>query len=219
MVSCIPRGTDLAGEFAAPPALSTVVSFATLKAEVLEPKCLQCHSAFATESGIAPYLVPGNPGQSALYADIVSGSMPMGSSKLPDVDAELTKNYILGLVNPSPDPSPSATPSSEGTSQPVGQASGEPTSAPSAAPSSVASNSPIQVVSFAALKAQVLSKYSCLGCHSSFSNASGLTPYIVAKDPEHSPLYKALVNESMPPDGPAPSSDDKQMVHDYILGL
>lgn len=102
--ACAVRGTDEAAQFLRNPKFSGLVDFAVLKEIVLKEKCLSCHAGFAEEAGLAPFVVPGNPGASKLVLEVESGRMPKDAPKLSDDSIQLVRNYVENLKQAIPLP-------------------------------------------------------------------------------------------------------------------
>lgn len=166
------------------------VSFATLKSSVLTPKCLSCHSEVKTESGISAWVTPGSPEQSRLYTEVKSGSMPKGSTQLSGAELEMVYNYIYGLTSPTdPTPPPIPTPT--------------PTPAPSTG------------ITYAQVRARILTPYRCTSCHS-VGSETALARWISVSSPSSSKFYTSVKNGSMPQGGSDLSADDKAYVLQYV---
>ena len=75
------------------------VTFAELKARVLQPNCMGCHRSFGEESSFARKLVAGQPAQSLAYQRVESGEMPPEAPMAPEL-IELLERYIEGLGEP-----------------------------------------------------------------------------------------------------------------------
>jgi mono/diheme cytochrome c family protein len=99
--ACDPRGSDDASTYDTTP-VTGGVDFATLKARVLGPSCIGCHSVFSTASGLSPYVIAGQPDASTLYREVLSGAMPQGGPKLSDNRISLVRRYIEGLGADAP---------------------------------------------------------------------------------------------------------------------
>lgn len=69
----------------------STASYAWIRANVIGPSCLSCHSGQGTYNGLLSWVTPGNPGASTLYTDIQSGRMPpngtISSAKLNAIQA------------------------------------------------------------------------------------------------------------------------------------
>ncbi len=77
-------------------------TFAGLKSKILDGKCISCHQNFATEEGIAKYVVPKKPEFSKLFTEVEDGSMPKGSSPLSTLELEVVMTYINNLKVATP---------------------------------------------------------------------------------------------------------------------
>ena len=97
------EGLKGAPEASSPPVITTPQSpdYALIRAKILVPHCLQCHSGFGTAVGLAPYVVAGEPEKSVLIESIVNGSMPPGGPAIEAEDLALLKKYILNASGPS----------------------------------------------------------------------------------------------------------------------
>ena len=77
-------------------------TYQAVRSRILQSKCLGCHSArqspnLASFDGFARdtrYVIPGNPGQSALFAAVASGAMPQGGTSLNPDELSLLSNWI-----------------------------------------------------------------------------------------------------------------------------
>lgn len=73
-------------------------------------------------------------------------------------------------------------------------------------------------VSFQNLKASII-ETKCLSCHSDFSEEENLLPYIEGNDPDKSKLFEVVKDGSMPMDAPALTSEELELVRNYIQTL
>lgn len=102
--ACAVRGTDEAAQFSLRESFSGMVDFTVLKELVLKDNCLGCHAGFGEEAGLAPFVVPGMPGQSKLFLEVESGRMPKDAARLPEEGIRLVRDYIEGLKQSIPLP-------------------------------------------------------------------------------------------------------------------
>lgn len=94
LCSCGPRGPLF---FEAPMAIQNEASFQNLKASIIETKCLTCHSDFAQEENLLPYIDGNDPDKSKLFEVVKDGSMPMEAPVLTTEELELVRSYIQSL--------------------------------------------------------------------------------------------------------------------------
>jgi mono/diheme cytochrome c family protein len=80
-------------------------TFAGLKSKIMDGKCISCHQNFATEDGIAKYVVAKKPELSQFFIEVENGSMPKGSAPLSTLELEVVTSYINNLKVPDPIPS------------------------------------------------------------------------------------------------------------------
>lgn len=83
--------------FEAPMAMEGEVNFQNLKVSIIETKCLSCHSDFAEEENLLPYIEGNDPDQSKLYEVVKDGSMPMDAPVLTAEELEMVRSYISSL--------------------------------------------------------------------------------------------------------------------------
>lgn len=76
-----------------------LVTFETIKNEILVPQCIRCHRGMDSEAGIAPYIDKEDPVNSKLLEVIESGFMPLRAPMLSENNIELLKEYLMGLEN------------------------------------------------------------------------------------------------------------------------
>lgn len=79
-------------------------NYASIQSQILIPRCLTCHTGTNSVSKVdlSTYanllmndiVVPGNPQQSKLYLSINSGTMPQGSTKLPNNQIQAVYDWI-----------------------------------------------------------------------------------------------------------------------------
>jgi cytochrome c553 len=80
-------------------------------------------------------------------------------------------------------------------------------------------NFPIdQAVSFSQLKTDILTPH-CVRCHSNASTENGLGPWVVAGNPDASPLFLRTEDGSMPKDESPLSTRDLAEIRAYIANL
>ncbi len=164
-------------------------TYVNLKAQVLTPYCISCHSSAATEKGLAAWIVAGDPETSLLYTEIKSGLMPKSSAPLSTSDLEMVRVYIENLGSasipiPAPIPFPSPTPTPN-------------------------------LITYAQVKARILSPYGCTSCHS-VSSETGLANWINVTSPSSSKFYTTVKSGSMPQGGSPLSTADKAYVLQYV---
>lgn len=107
-------------------------NFASINENILQGKCMSCHSGSEAPHGIElssyslimdnalfpPLVVPGKPEESSLYTSITTGDMPMKAPKLSEVEIQSVYNWIkngakefeqsVTPVDPPPPPPPTA---------------------------------------------------------------------------------------------------------------
>jgi hypothetical protein len=100
LAGCEGRGTDEAAQFAPQSSGGGTVTFARVHEAILAPRCVRCHSEFDREDLLLASgdVVPGDPGNSALYQMVDSGQMPQGESRLSDGQIDLIRQYIVSLA-------------------------------------------------------------------------------------------------------------------------
>jgi hypothetical protein len=147
---------------------------------------MSCHSSIGTESNLKNWITPGTPESSPFFTSIENGSMPKNQSPLDTKSLELIRIYITQMASPIV---PSPTP--------------VPTPAPSG-------------ITYAQIKAAVLSPYRCLNCHSVGTEAQ-LAKWINTTTPSRSTFYTYISNGSMPPSGASPSADIEALVLQYVI--
>jgi hypothetical protein len=194
VAGCVSRGTDLSRFYQMPGNFSRV-NFAILKAEVLEPSCISCHSEMETEEGTRDYVIAGNPARSSLYTDIITGSMPPSGPPLSAASAEIVSKYIMGL---------SEEPTEEPAEEPSPEPSVEPNPDPSPSP-----------VTYQQLKKALLDS-KCNRCHEELETEEGMKQYMVPGNPDKSSLYTTVRDGEMPPRKQLPP-DEVKMFRDYVL--
>lgn len=105
---------------------SDPASFAAIKRNVIDPKCITCHAVGDASnhhvdlssyekilaSGLVPPLVvPGKPEESSLYTSIAEGRMPKGGTRLAETDARAVYEWIKrGAHEHGGEPAPPGTP-------------------------------------------------------------------------------------------------------------
>ncbi|MBS1961934.1 MAG: hypothetical protein JST04_06945 [Bdellovibrionales bacterium] len=89
-----------------PPVVDPTATFAKVNANVLQPKCVGCHSGGSPQGGIdlssyaavVKQTVIYDPASSGLYTSVLSNAsplMPLGGSMLSSTDQDLIKNWII----------------------------------------------------------------------------------------------------------------------------
>lgn len=187
-------------------------SFATLKTNIIDPKCLRCHGAtiqggvdlstYASIMGKPGLVAIGKPESSLLFTEVADGSMPQGGPHLSASEVAVISDWINAgapdgdFVSTTPSPIPTPTPTPLPTPNP--------TPTPTPVPNPVASYKEIQTKLF---------NQSCTRCHSG-SGPSGnidLSSYqklmgnskvaIVPGAATKSITYTEITSRSMPPSG------------------
>ena len=69
-------------------------TFSAVSSQILQPKCVTCHSSFGTYSGVMSAVTAGNPSGSALYTMVESGQMPQGGPALSSDEVTLINTWI-----------------------------------------------------------------------------------------------------------------------------
>ena len=161
-------------------------SFASLKANIIDAKCTQCHSGSRVKGGVdlstfasimaQPGLaVPGQPEASRIFTEVATGSMPDGGPALAAEETKAIRDWILAgapngdfassdqpVAAPTPDPTPDPTPQ-----VPPPDASIPVPPAPMPTPSGPSGpRTPTVGVSYAFIQQNVFNQ-SCVKCHSS----------------------------------------------------
>ena len=85
------------------------VTYSELKANILTPHCLNCHSDVGTETGIQKWITAGDPEGSPLFTSVKNGSVPKNQAPLGTDSLEMIWRYIeqMAPVTPTPTPPPS----------------------------------------------------------------------------------------------------------------
>ncbi len=94
LCSCGARGPLF---FEAPMAIQGEVSFQNLKTSIIETKCLSCHSDFAEEKNLLPYIDGNDPDKSKLFEVVKDGSMPIDAPQLTSIELEMVRSYITSI--------------------------------------------------------------------------------------------------------------------------
>ena len=84
------------------PSGTPMVTFQQVSQQILQPKCISCHSgsnapnltSYASFATNTAYIVPGNPSQSPLYQAVQSGAMPQGGPPLTQAELALIYDWI-----------------------------------------------------------------------------------------------------------------------------
>jgi mono/diheme cytochrome c family protein len=169
--------------------LGQAATFENIKSTILTPHCLACHANVTTAAELNKWIVPGNPEASVFFKEVEDGSMPMNAAPLPTSDLELIRSYIQSLVaTPAPVPTPTPIPT--------------PTPTP---------------VTFAEIKQQVLTPYSCLNCHGVGTEAK-IAKWINITTPAKSLLYTRVHDGSMPRGGGQVPAAQQALLLKYVQG-
>ncbi len=184
------------------------IGYDVLKTQIFQPKCISCHSNFATYSGLmaSGVVIPRNPTGSLLHSKCASGQMPKGGSPLSAEEVTAIYEWIsAGAV--------------EFSTTPVAGPIPAPAPAPPApAPGSISPT-------YAWINANVFVQR-CVICHqgagapagydlSSFQSV-GAGGRVMPGNPGASVLYQRINNNSMPPGGPALTAEVKQAIATWI---
>ena len=164
---------------------SQPVTFTQIKSTILIPYCLSCHSSVGTESNLKKWITPGNPQGSSFFTTVENGSMPKNHAPLDTSKLELIKLYIEQMA---PVPTSPVTP----TPTPI-----------------------VSGITYAQIKAAVLTPYRCVNCHS-VGTESQLVKWINTTSPERSAFYTTIKSGSMPPSGAEVSVDNQALVLQYL---
>lgn len=164
---------------------SVKVTFSQIKSTILTPYCISCHSSVGTESNLKKWITPGNPQTSSFFTTVENGSMPKNHAPLDTSKLELIKLYIEQMAPAPTSPVP-------------------PTPTPI-----------VSGVTYAQIKAAVLTPYRCVNCHS-VGTESQLVKWINTTSPERSSLYTYIKSGSMPPSGSEVSVDNQALVLQYL---
>jgi mono/diheme cytochrome c family protein len=103
-------------EFASKSSYSAPPTFAEIQANILQPKCLTCHSSGAFtftsyDSLMATGVVTaGNPLGSALFQQVAAGLMPQGKPPLASTDIQAVYDWIMAGATSGGSPPPSGHP-------------------------------------------------------------------------------------------------------------
>lgn len=164
------------------------VSFSTIKSQILQPHCLNCHAAQATETGLKKWIVPGEPDNSPFFIEVENGNMPRNASALSTKDLQLIRTYIEQMsttATPVPTPTPAPTPS--------------PTR-----------------ISYTQVKTRILTPYGCTSCHSVGTEARLASKWINTTTPAKSSFYTSVKSGSMPQGGRDVSVEDQAFILQYV---
>lgn len=156
------------------------VTFSQIKAEILTPHCISCHSSVGTEANLKKWISAGNPNNSLFFTTVESGSMPQNQQPLSTSALELIRLYIQQMVTTTPTPTP-----------------------------------PTTGITYAQIKAAVLTPYRCVNCHS-VGTESQLAKWINTSTPSRSTFYTYITSGSMPPSGSQPTAEIEAMVLQYV---
>lgn len=169
------------------------VTFKALKNQLLDGKCLRCHSWANDESEILSRVVPGDPAASPLYDSVKDGWMPKGGPELTSNEKLLVARYIEDLKASETDDLSTKVPSQTIPSDPT-------------------------FVSFTEMS-EVFFANKCTNCHKGMKTEEGILEYIVPGDAEASPLYLSVKDDWMPKRGPVLTEEEKEVMRVYIDGL
>lgn len=86
------------------------VTFSQIKSQILQPHCINCHSAVSTETGLKKWIVAGDPENSPFFTEVENGNMPQNASPLSTKDLQMIRVYIANMKTSIPVPTPTPTP-------------------------------------------------------------------------------------------------------------
>ncbi len=190
---------------------SGVAGFDLLYTKIFKPKCLACHTQFASYNALmsSGFITAKNPEASRLHQMVSGGQMPKNGTPLSTGEVKAIYDWIS---NGSPE-------TTVGEAAPGG-------SAPVVPPAG--SNPPASGAispTFAWIQANVLTPR-CILCHRGASSPAGydLSSYdnvmaggrVLAGNSTGSTLFQRINNNSMPPGGPALSAEVKQAIATWI---
>lgn len=193
-------------------------AFAVIQKNIIEPKCLNCHSSNNPSDGIdlssyanvisSRTVVPGKPELSTLYTSVATKKMPRGGSALADGEIELIQKWILAgalevdlEVGTSPTPTPTPTPTPE-----------------------------VVPASYQWIHKNIIQR-KCLVCHNTakprgrvdlssyealMASTGNQTKPVIVGDAEGSTFYKELVEKKMPPTIKKLDAAETKALHDWI---
>lgn len=92
----VPTGTN-SSPTPTPSATASGVTFAQLRTQIFNSRCVQCHSFLTSEAQTRSYLQPGYPESSALYLRVKNNNMPPSGAALTQNQKDLIFNYIRDL--------------------------------------------------------------------------------------------------------------------------
>lgn len=205
------RPSKLPGEEGSFASSSGGVGFDVLSSKIFQPKCMACHVQFAgyNELMSSGFITAKNPEASKLYQMVAGGQMPKNGTPLSEAEVKAIYDWIS---NGSPE-SVAGAPASPGS--PSVPAPGGTPAAPSGAISPT----------FAWIQANVLNTR-CVICHRGASAPAGydLSSYdavmsggrVMVGNSASSIFFQRINNDSMPPGGPALSSEVKQAIAQWI---
>ncbi len=194
------------------PATTTTASrFAVIQKNIIEPKCLACHSANNPADGInlstyadvmnSKTVIPGKPQESKLFTSVANGRMPRGRAALPTDEIQLIQKWIT-----------------DGAHE-VENEVGNPVPAPEAVPT------------YQWISKNVLEK-KCLICHNTakprgkvdlssyealMASTGNKTKPVIAGNAEASTLYLEIEEQKMPPNIKKLDEAEMKALHDWIL--
>lgn len=197
---------------------------------ILQISCSSCHGSTGGAGNVyglndinhmvsSGLIVPGNPSQSLIYNEIVTGAMPPGSP-LNSSEKKIIASWIAGGDNsntgtvlpptPTPIPPPAPTPTPTPTPSPT------PTPAPTPVPTPPPNPTPppSSNATYSYVSKNILVR--CTSCHSGFKTYSGTMSYVTPGSPQSSSLYTSTSAGRMPKGGSKISSADLKVLSDWI---
>lgn len=204
------------------------IPFSQIKSEVLTPYCLSCHNV-GTEAALKAWITPGKPDSSSFFTSVENASMPKNQKPLDTRSLELIRMYITQMAPPivvggttggsaggtttGGSAGGTTTGGSDGGTTTGGSAGGT-TTGGSAGGTTTGGSVPVGI-SYAEIKASVLTPYRCLNCHSVGTEAS-LAKWINTTNPASSKFYTTMKSGSMPEGGPRAPADIQALVLQYV---
>lgn len=183
------------------------LSYDTVKAAVLKPYCLQCHSVAGGNRGRVNLESFENVVMLArsIRADVLSSAMP-DDGPMPQQEIELIVAWIdagTPLASDLPVPGQKADPTPEPT-DPVPPSNPAPPVNPPAQPLPT----PAPPISFESVRSRLFEPL-CVECHSSFNTYARVSARIKS-------IQTAIETDEMPQDGPPVSDELKQLLEEWI---
>jgi mono/diheme cytochrome c family protein len=201
--SCGQKASPLDFQVNQPLGADEVVTYARIKAEIIAPHCLACHSSVNTEAALKGWITPGHPETSPFFTTVENGSMPKGQTPLDTYSLDLIRNYISQMSS-----------STTGGTTTGGTTTGGTTTGGSTTGGS-STGGTTTGISYAEVKARILTPYSCTSCHS-VSTEAKLAKWLNKTSPASSSFYTTMKSGSMPQGGTDVSATDLAFALQYI---